>query len=199
MIHPSTELRFINDVIGYGVVATEFIPKGTITWALDDLDQILQSDRVAGLSEYVQKHVQKYAYIDGRGRHILCWDHARFVNHHCEATCLGSGYDFEVAIRDIHPGEQLSDDYGGLNIEESFQCACGSPVCRGTVMPDDILTLADTWDQKLAECFAVLNKVPQPLWPVVRCQGQIQDVLEGRQQMNSSRMHYWAGATARAM
>ncbi|HAV55880.1 MAG TPA: SET domain-containing protein-lysine N-methyltransferase, partial [Aequorivita sp.] len=39
MIHPKTELKFISDQIGYGVVATEFIPAGTITWALDDLDR----------------------------------------------------------------------------------------------------------------------------------------------------------------
>ena len=39
MIHPKTELQFINKEIGYGVVATEFIPAGTITWVLDKLDR----------------------------------------------------------------------------------------------------------------------------------------------------------------
>ena len=39
MIHPHTELRFINDEIGHGVVATQFIPAGTITWVLDELDR----------------------------------------------------------------------------------------------------------------------------------------------------------------
>jgi len=199
MIHPSTELRFISEEIGYGVVATELIPKGTITWALDDLDQIIAPERVEALSPYVQKYVHKYAYIDGRGRHILCWDHARFVNHHCEATCLSSGYEFEVAIRDIHPGEQLTDDYGGLNIEEAFHCACGSPLCRGTVNPDDILELSDRWDAKLSESFALLRKVQQPLWPVVRCQKQIQDVLEGKEPLSSSRSHYFAGAGTRVV
>lgn len=29
MIHPDTEVRFISNEIGYGVVATKFIPKGT--------------------------------------------------------------------------------------------------------------------------------------------------------------------------
>lgn len=38
MIHPDTELRFINEKIGYGVVALKLIPRGTITWALDKLD-----------------------------------------------------------------------------------------------------------------------------------------------------------------
>jgi hypothetical protein len=190
MIHPSTEVRFISDEIGYGVVATALIPKGTITWALDDLDQVMAVDRVAQMSEFIQRYVHKYAYMDGAGRHILCWDNARFVNHHCEATCLGAGFEFEVAIRDIQPGEQLTDDYGGLNIEEEFNCRCGSPKCRGVVHPNDILALADTWDAHLVECFAILSKVPQPLWPIVRHQARIQAVLDGREQMISSRAHY---------
>lgn len=190
MIHPSTEVRFISDEIGYGVVAKELIPKGTITWALDDLDQIIPVERVAAMSEFMQRYVHKYAYIDGKGRHILCWDNARFVNHDCEANCLGAGFEFELAIRDILPGEQLTDDYGGLNIEEDFQCRCGSPNCRGTVHPTDILELADRWDERLTECFAILSKVSQPLWPIVRNQDRIQAVLEGREAMASSRTHY---------
>ena len=39
MIHPKTEIKFINNEVGYGVVATEFIPAGTITWVLDKLDR----------------------------------------------------------------------------------------------------------------------------------------------------------------
>jgi hypothetical protein len=49
MIHPDTELRFINEKIGHGVVATKFIPKGTITWVLDKLDRVFTSIRTATL------------------------------------------------------------------------------------------------------------------------------------------------------
>ncbi len=190
MIHPSTALEFISEVIGYGVVATEFIPKGTITWVLDDLDQIILPERVARMPVPIQRMVHKYAYIDGRGRHILCWDLARFVNHSCEATCLGSGYEFEMAIRDIYPGEQLTDDYGGLNIEEPFVCKCGSAQCRGVIHPDDLLQLAEGWDRLLAETFQLLPKLPQPLWPILRQQQEVRDVLDGRAPLASSRMHY---------
>lgn len=34
------------------------------------------------------------------------------VNHSCEAPCLGSGYEFEIAVRALLPGEELTDDYG---------------------------------------------------------------------------------------
>jgi len=145
----------------------------------------------------MQSYVHKYAYIDGKGRHILCWDNARFVNHHCEANCLGSGYDFEVAIRDIHPGEQLTDDYGGLNPEEDFTCRCGSAQCRGVVHPNDILALADSWDAVLNETFRSLPKVAQPLWPVVKNQPQIEAVVEGRERLPSARLHYHNNDAAR--
>jgi hypothetical protein len=46
MIHPDTELRFINNIIGYGVVAKNFIPKGTITWVQDDLDKIYNPEDI---------------------------------------------------------------------------------------------------------------------------------------------------------
>lgn len=51
-------------------------------------------------------------------------------------------YDFELAVHDIQPGEELTDDYGTLNIEESFDCYCMQAGCRGTIFPDDLLRYA---------------------------------------------------------
>ena len=39
MIHPDTELRHVNEKIGYGVFATKPIHKGTISWVCGNLDQ----------------------------------------------------------------------------------------------------------------------------------------------------------------
>jgi hypothetical protein len=49
MIHPNTELKFISPQKGYGVIATSLIPKGTITWVLDPLDQVFSSQRLSEL------------------------------------------------------------------------------------------------------------------------------------------------------
>jgi hypothetical protein len=40
LIHPDSELRFINPVMGYGLFATKTIPKGTVTWVGDPLDLV---------------------------------------------------------------------------------------------------------------------------------------------------------------
>jgi hypothetical protein len=45
LIHPDSELRFIDPAIGYGVFATSLIPKGTFTWVRDELDQIVEERR----------------------------------------------------------------------------------------------------------------------------------------------------------
>ena len=41
MIHPDTELRFVSKEVGYGVFATNLLPKGTILFARDKLDLVL--------------------------------------------------------------------------------------------------------------------------------------------------------------
>ena len=59
MMHPSTELRYINQQIGFGVFATKFIPKGTIVWALDPFDQILQPNVLEEIDPYRKAIIQK--------------------------------------------------------------------------------------------------------------------------------------------
>ena len=83
MIHPHTELRFINREIGFGVFATQFIPRGTLTWVCDELDQFVDPARVAALPPNYRKLLDTYTFRDRLGRHVLCWDLARFVNHSC--------------------------------------------------------------------------------------------------------------------
>ena len=107
MVHPNSELRYINDQIGYGVVATRLIPRGTITWVGDVLDQVVTPAQIEQIAPTLRPLFEKYSWINGRGQSILCWDHARFINHSCEASCLSAGFDFEIAVRDILPGEEF--------------------------------------------------------------------------------------------
>jgi hypothetical protein len=74
MMHPHTKLGFVNETIGYGVFATQFIPKGTIVWVLDDLDYKLDEAYVNSLDPLRQKQVRKYTFRDSKGKYILCWD-----------------------------------------------------------------------------------------------------------------------------
>ena len=163
MIHPSTELRYMNEQIGFGVFATKFIPKGTIVWALDPFDQILQPSVLDEIDSYRKAMIQKYAYRNEKGQYILCWDLGRYVNHSFHANCMGTAYNCEVAIRDIYPGEELTDDYGTLNIEEPFECIKEDGTDRQIVYPDDLLKYYKQWDQQVIEALTDFNQVEQPL------------------------------------
>ncbi len=162
MIHPDTELQFINDIIGYGVVAKKFIPKGTITWVQDELDQIFTPEKTQMLSPLMQDYLETYCFTNSDGNRILCWDNAKFVNHSFNPSCMSTAYDFEIAIRDIHPGEQLTDDYGYLNISEPFEVV-DEGTERKVVYPDDLLKYHKVWDQKIEENLPAIERLEQPL------------------------------------
>ena len=167
MIHPDTRLDHASDTIGLGVFATRPIPKGTILWALDDLDQRLTPVRVRRLGERYRALLDRYAFFNAEGEQVVCWDIARFVNHHCEANAISTGWHFDIAVRDIAAGDEICNDYGALNLEESFTCHCGSPLCRRDIHPVDFDRYSDAWDALVRDAFPQVNQVPQPLWDFV--------------------------------
>ncbi len=186
MIHPDTELKFISDVIGYGVVAKKFIPKGTITWVQDELDQVFTPEKLEKISPLMREYLDIYCFTNGAGNHILCWDNAKFVNHSFKPSCMSTAYDFEIAIRDIHPGEQLTDDYGYLNISEPFEVV-DEGTERKVVYPDDILKYHKEWDQAIKDNLSAIGNVDQPLKRFIseRTWSDFSDVIAGNSELRS--------------
>ena len=186
MIHPHTELRFISDEIGHGVVATKFIPAGTITWVLDKLDRTFTITDFQKLDPLYQDILDFYTYRNSNGNYVLCWDHGRFVNHSFKSNCLSTAYDFEIAIRDIQPGEQLTDDYGYLNIETPFRAA-EEGTKRKVVYPDDLINYHHVWDKKIAAVFHKINDLQQPLGDILpsATRAKIDSVIQGKEKLAS--------------
>ena len=190
MIHPDTELRYVNPLIGYGVFATRDIPAGTITWARDALDQSFTIDQYRQMEEPYRRILEKYSYLDRHERLVLCWDHARFINHSCDPSCMSPGYDFEIALRDIRAGEELTDDYATLNLNSIFECACASPNCRRRVGPQDRIHHATHWDEQLRLQFPQIAKVAQPLWWVVENSEEVTTAVTDAAQMRTCQWHF---------
>ncbi len=186
MIHPNTKLQLISSEMGYGVVATEFIPKGTITWVLDPLDQEISKDKFSNYDSHIKQLVETYAFRNNKGNYILCWDHGRYVNHSFNSNCLSSAYNFEIAIRDIEPGEQLTDDYGYLNIETPFK-GVEEGTIRNVVYPDDLLRYHKIWDNNLGNAFKLISKVNQPMIIFLsqKVRSTIHDIEIGKKSMRS--------------
>ncbi|MEZ4774057.1 MAG: SET domain-containing protein-lysine N-methyltransferase [Bacteroidia bacterium] len=198
MMHPGTELKFINNEIGFGVFAKEFIPKGTITWSIDALDRAIPQKDVEKLDEIYWAQIDKYCYRNRKGDFILCWDYARFVNHSFRPNCFTTPYEFEVAIKDILPGEELTDDYGYLNVTEPFV-----PFDEGTerkvVYPDDLLRYGKEWDQILLSVFPEVLKVSQPLRRLIKDGDwkKLTDIVAGTREMDSLTSNHFNGQLVR--
>ncbi|MDA0682051.1 MAG: SET domain-containing protein [Bacteroidetes bacterium] len=192
MIHPKTELRFISKEVGYGVFATDFIPAGTITWVMDKLDREFRPEEFFAMDLVYQNIIDTYTFRNNIGNYILCWDHGRFVNHSFNSNCLTTAYDFEIAIRDILPGEQLTDDYGYLNIKDPFT-AVDEGTERKIVYPDDLVRYYKVWDEKILKVFGKINAYEQPLRVLIKDElwDKVQKIIAGKQQIDSILNNYY--------
>lgn len=163
MIHPNTEIKYINDVVGYGVFATELIPEGSITYVKDSLEIVISPTDYLAHTPEMQANIEKYSYIDENGDRIISWDFAKYVNHCCNCNTISTGYGFEMAIRDIYPGEQITDEYGIFNLEVEIPLVCGEKSCRKKVGPHDFESHYEAWDLKIKKSIKHVLEVDQPL------------------------------------
>jgi uncharacterized protein len=162
MLHPDIELRWISAEIGCGIFATRDIPKGTVTWVMDPLDRVLNPQEVEALPDVCRETLYKYSYRNRDGNYVFCWDNTRFMNHSFKPNCITTAYGFELAVRDIREGEELTNDYGSLNILEPFH-ACDEGTERKVVYPDDLTRHYADWDHQLESAFKRVQAVDQPL------------------------------------
>jgi hypothetical protein len=178
MMHPDTRLAQVNDRVGFGVFATRRIPAGTITWVRDPLDQRISRELARRLDPLFRVPLKHFTFWEeDRESLILCWDHGRYINHSCDATCLGGGFEFEIAVRDIEVGEELTDDYGTFGYFNEFSCGCGAASCRGQVRAQDQARLGAFWDARLLTAMRDLPAVEQPLWSLVMDKERVQRSL----------------------
>lgn len=187
MIHPNTELRLVNPQVGYGVFATAFIPEGTIVYVKDSLEIEVSPEDYARQPKAMQDQVEKYSYIDERGYRIISWDFGKYVNHCCNCNTISTGYGFEIALRDIYPGEQITDEYGIFNLETPIQLFCGEKNCRKEVKPEDFDLYHKQWDEKIKHALKKFADVEQPLFDLIdkKTQKQLQEYLNDPEKYRS--------------
>jgi SET domain-containing protein len=59
-----------------------------------------------------------------------------YINHSCEPNCYMKilyGHIQFYALRDIHPGEEVTLDYQITLHSDKKRCRCGAATCRGTI------------------------------------------------------------------
>jgi hypothetical protein len=160
MVLPSLRLQWISEEKGYGLFATEFIPKGTVTYCQDPLDIVIKQ---ADLSKYPQAlldSIHKFAFEPPNGDVVLGWDNAKYINHCCSPSTLSTGYEFELAVRDVEVGEELTTDYRLFTKNNTFAFSCENPICPRSLMSE--LPLIEI-DQRIQSALLHFRAVAQPL------------------------------------
>lgn len=119
---------------GIGLIAQEFIPLGTRVWeAREGFDLLLDEERLRRLSASARAQVLWYAYWDPQRRvFVLSADDDRFTNHSDDPNTANDG-EATFAVRDIHPGEEITWDYrpwGGADFGADGACdVCPDAAC----------------------------------------------------------------------
>ena len=102
---------------GLGLIAKEFIPNGTVVWKLvPGFDVVLSEDEFQELPQAAKDNVLYYGWFDTRiNKFIVSLDDDRFTNHSDTPNIRFCG-DFAVTLCDIHPGEEMTDNYTELGL-----------------------------------------------------------------------------------
>lgn len=108
----------LSEIAGIGLFADEDIPMGTETWRfMPKFDRLLTQADIDSLPEPARSNILDHAYLDAAsGLFVLCADNARFMNHADEPNTAGvhepgAIEGFDIAIRDIRAGEEMTCDY----------------------------------------------------------------------------------------
>jgi SET domain-containing protein len=72
----------------------------------------------------------------------VTWNPARFLNHSCSPNCeaqIEEDRIWLIALCDIGAGEELTFNYGfDLENYRDYPCRCGSPVCVGFMVAEEL-------------------------------------------------------------
>lgn len=161
MIIPWTRIKWISDQKGYGLIATKAIPKGTVSFVQDELDIVIPTNHLTKINPHLSEFVEKYSYEDHLGNRVISWDFGKYMNHDDNANTLTTGYGFEVVVRDIHPGEEVTDDYRIFSTHHDTNFAMDRAQSKKLqLLPKSLL---DQWDEHILSALKESGGVEQPL------------------------------------
>jgi SET domain-containing protein len=123
-------------IAGKGCFATRFFPRGR---KIAEYTGELIARREVARRARTRRHrnlricaLDAYWSLDGaRGG-----NGTHYVNHSCQPNAYmrnTRGHILFIALRDIHPGEEITVDYETTLHPNTKRCRCRAPNCRGTI------------------------------------------------------------------
>lgn len=106
-----------SEIHGTGVFADQFIPKGTVIWVDHPLNMQISEEQIKQLPDVAREYLLQVCYKSFKsGNYVLCFDNCRYTNHSdspntAEIRTTDPGEDYDIALKDIQEGEELTLDY----------------------------------------------------------------------------------------
>jgi hypothetical protein len=133
---PKLDVRAAPAKGGFGIFAGEAVAAGEllIVWGGRIVTQA-ELDRMQDESRRHSIQVEEGIFCVP----LQAAEPADYVNHSCMPNAGLSGQIALTALREIAAGEEICYDYATSDScpYDEFECACGSPVCRGWVTGND--------------------------------------------------------------
>ncbi len=137
-ITPKARKGAVSTIQGRGLIAVAPIAAGELVAIKGG--HIVSTAALASLPERLRNSEVQIA----DGFHLAAVEEAEyepvmlFLNHSCEPNVGFAGNTVLVAMRDISPDEELTTDYALFDDnDETMQCHCGTPSCRGMIRGRD--------------------------------------------------------------
>jgi SET domain-containing protein len=113
-----------SDVHGLGLFAKEFIPKGALVWKFTPgFDQKFTREQILSFPDELQIYLYTYCWKSKKS-HLYCFssDNGKYFNHSKNPNVLSAYVHGEeevviTAIKDINPGQEITDDYSSFEFE----------------------------------------------------------------------------------
>ena len=156
---------------GMGLFAKRFIPKGTMVTGECDKYMVIPSEHFSRLTRQEQESMLHFCVTGKDGSVLVLTDEGRFMNHSCNANILETGFGFDIVVKDITEGEELTADYrqfyDHLYGKAPLACTC-SEKPHIVVFSDKLqASMRGIWNSKIMEALLLVDKVPQPLSRIV--------------------------------
>ena len=114
MLVVKTKLKEIKGK-GIGLIADQEVKKGQVTWKFNPIIDIKVNKK--DIPEEAKDFFKTYAVDDGGDYLLLNTDNTRFTNHSDNPNTKTAGKNKNVAVRDIHVGEEITIDYNEIDVD----------------------------------------------------------------------------------
>lgn len=151
---------------GYGLFARQDIPLGTVVFYECSRCVVISKSKFQRMNRAQKEKLLFHAYTKKDGSVVNPCGKSAYMNHSCDSNVLDTGKGFDVVVRNIKKGDEVTYDYHVFHDKDwGFDCQCGSEHCCGKFTCQRPLAkeIRARWKKLLDPAMKMIPRVPQPI------------------------------------